>query len=100
VRLRFSRAARAELGSAARYYDERRPGLGVQFLEASDQVLVLIRDHPEIGQVLLDASPELRARHFPMPRFPYRIVYELRGEALIIHAVAHSRGEPSYWVKG
>jgi len=100
VRLRFARAARAELGSAARYYEDRRPGLGVQFLDAIDQILVLISDNPEIGPVLVDTAPDLRARHFQMPRFPYRIVYELRGEELIIHAVAHSRREPSYWIKG
>jgi mRNA-degrading endonuclease RelE of RelBE toxin-antitoxin system len=33
----------------------------------------------------------------PLLRFPYRIIYEVRENELVVLAVAHDRRRPGYW---
>ncbi|MBI3461482.1 MAG: type II toxin-antitoxin system RelE/ParE family toxin [Planctomycetes bacterium] len=32
-----------------------------------------------------------------LPRFPYRIIYEVRSDEIVILAIAHNRRRPGYW---
>jgi len=38
-----------------------------------------------------------RARRYVFPRYPFSLVYILRGEDIEIVAVAHGRRRPGYW---
>jgi plasmid stabilization system protein ParE len=38
-----------------------------------------------------------RARRYVFPRYPFSLIYIVRGEALEIVAVAHGRRRPGYW---
>jgi hypothetical protein len=42
----FRRAARAEFGGAALWYEERQPGLGTQFMSEIDRVVNLAAENP------------------------------------------------------
>jgi toxin ParE1/3/4 len=37
------------------------------------------------------------ARRYVFPRFPFSLVYRLRGDEIEIIAVAHGRRRPGYW---
>ena len=38
-----------------------------------------------------------RARRYVFPRFPFSLVYLLRGDEVEVIAVAHGRRRPGYW---
>jgi len=84
--------ARRELLEARDYYDEQRPGYGERLVEAVEAEFALLLQFPEIGKKI---RPNVRRR--TMSRWPYGIVYQIRGEELVIVAIAHHRRRPHYW---
>ena len=96
-RFRPELEASAELEDAAVWYNGRRPGLGVEFVEAVDAALEQIARWPEIGRVVPGVPGDVPARRFPVQRFPYHVVY-LEWEGVIrLVAFAHDRRRPGYW---
>ena len=93
-RVAYHRLAAAELIESARFYDQRRPGLGDEFLSAVDAVQELIRAQPQLGRRGLLGTFSFRTR-----RFPFRIVYELQPDRIWIVAVAHLSRRPGYWAR-
>ncbi len=90
-------AARDELAAAVAWYDERRPGLGVDVLTEVQHTLELIERHPRVGTPVPHVPAELGTRRLALRRFPYSIIYRLRGEAIHVIAFAHQRRRPGYW---
>jgi toxin ParE1/3/4 len=84
--------ARRELFEARDYYDEQRPGYGERFVEAAEAEFELLLQFPKIGR-----SVRTSVRRRTISRWPYGIVYRIRGEELIIIAIAHHRRRPDYW---
>ena len=93
-RVACHRLAAAELIESARFYDQRRSGLGDEFLFAVDAVQELIRTQPQLGRRGLLDTFSVRTR-----RFPFRIVYELQPDRIWIVAVAHLSRRPGYWAR-
>jgi toxin ParE1/3/4 len=93
-RVAYHRLAAAELLESARFYDQRRSGLGDQFLAAVETVQELIRAQPQLGRRGLLDTFSFRPR-----RFPFRIVYELQPDRTWIVAVAHLSRRPGYWAR-
>ena len=90
--LRIHPEAREELAEAAAFYEERLSKLGEDFLEEYRATLKRILDAPERSPL---SYREFRRVHFR--RFPYNVVYRVRGEAVFIVAVAHMHRRPFYW---
>lgn len=65
MRLIYHPAAEAELVTAARYYDQQVPGLGAEFLDATDRAICIIQDAPDRWSII-----EQDVRRYLMPRFP------------------------------
>ena len=93
-RVAYHRLAAAELIESARFYDQRRPRLGDEFLSAVEAVQELIGTQPQLGRRGLLDTFSFRTR-----RFPYRIVYELQPDRIWIVAVAHLSRRPGYWAR-
>jgi len=82
-----------ELSEGAVYYArEANAEVGLAFILEYERALALLCGHPLIG-----APWRNRRRRFPLRRFPYSIVYYIRGEELRVIALAHHRRKPSYW---
>jgi toxin ParE1/3/4 len=99
VRLELHPEARAELRSAALWYDERRSGLGDEFISEVSAALGRIGDAPES----YPSWPRTRAadpviRKATIQRFPYVIAFEEHERYLLVLAVAHSKRRPLYWL--
>jgi toxin ParE1/3/4 len=88
--------ATAEIEDAARWYQARRLGLGIEFATAVDRALNEISKHPLRWPRWLATS---RYRRSVLRRFPYVIFYEIRQHTLEIVAVAHARRRPGYWIR-
>jgi plasmid stabilization system protein ParE len=89
----LSAEADRELAEAAAHYaQEASPELALAFVVEFERTVGLLRTHPQIG------APWKRGRRrFRLFRFPYSIVYYVKGDELRIIAVAHHRRRPGYW---
>lgn len=90
--LRLLPEAEAELRAAAKRIDDERPGLGLALIREVRAAFERIRFLPQ-------ASPVERGemRVLSTDRFPYRIHYLVRGDEILIVAIAHRRRRPDYW---
>ncbi len=93
ARIRFHEAARDEYLSAAKRYEEARPGLGADFQAEVD----MHADQAASGRLPGTAASSLHGhdiRKLPLDRFPYILHFERRGDDLIVWAVAHTKRRP------
>jgi plasmid stabilization system protein ParE len=95
--LRTEDEAVSELDAAIRWYDERRPGLGADFLAAVDATLDHIVRLPHAGAPVPRVPMDLPVRRTPVKRFPYHVVYLETSESIRILAFAHDSRRPGYW---
>ena len=93
MRLYFSLIARDELREAKLYYNLQQKGLGTRFVEEAQAAAKTVADNPLAWQV-----ERGDIRRFFMNRFPYKLLYAIEGERVIVIAVAHQHRNPDYWV--
>lgn len=95
-KVQFLPDAAAEVTEAMQWYEDRRSGLGADFLVAVDAAVALIARWPEAPPLIrrVRGTPVRRAA---ISRFPYGLVYYQRAHVLRVVAVAHSRRKPRYW---
>jgi hypothetical protein len=65
-----------------------RTGLGIEFLDEVDEYYERIIQNPEHYQ----SHGDLRIA--VMYRIPYKIVYEIEGETIVVYAVYHNKRNP------
>lgn len=93
MKLEFSRAAKLELFDAQARYEAAREGLGLQFVEEMQALAKKAATMPERFPLMKGTA----LRRALGKRFPYMIVFKVRGALVRILAVAHQRQEPGYW---
>ena len=96
LRLIVRPEAERDILNAALWYEGREAGVGLdltaEISAAVDRALenplayLLLRRHPHVRRVL--------AR-----RFPYRIFYIVRPDAIIVFAVLHAAQDERYWLE-
>jgi len=89
----FARLARSEMAEAKRYYERQQRGLGHEFEHEAAQSAKRILEQPRAWQV--EVGP---VRRFVFNRFPYKMLYIIRGERIIVVAVSHTHRNPDYWI--
>ncbi|MBC8051015.1 MAG: type II toxin-antitoxin system RelE/ParE family toxin [Chitinophagales bacterium] len=92
MKTRFTLAAELELDETRDFYDQREPGLGDRFLREVANAVLLIEEQPEAWPLVSDIERAYRIR-----KFPYRIVYFLHGDEVIVLAIAHFKRRLQYW---
>ncbi|MDF7822387.1 type II toxin-antitoxin system RelE/ParE family toxin [Pontiellaceae bacterium B12227] len=88
----FLEEAVLELADAALWYESKQPGLGRRFKMEVESVTRAIAENPLVQREL-----EGGYRRINCPVFPYYLPYFIRGNTIIIAAVAHERRTPGYW---
>ncbi|MDH3599975.1 MAG: type II toxin-antitoxin system RelE/ParE family toxin [Candidatus Tectomicrobia bacterium] len=84
--------ARVEFDEAFDWYEQQRPGLGVDFVEHVQEVLGRLSAKPELyAQVFQDI------RRAVVQRFPYSVFYKVEPQQVVVVAVFHSRRDPKIW---
>lgn len=89
--------AHQELLAAAQWYDDQRLGLGHGLLEAVDTALGNILKWPLAAAPLSRPHRDPIVRSASVPDFPYRIIYFVTRDELVLIAYAHERRKPGYW---
>ena len=84
--------AEAEMGSAFRWYEDRIPGLGAEFLSCVDAVFSAILRNPKQFQCV-----HRNVRRALTRRFPYQIFFVEDGQRVTILAVFHAKRNPERW---
>jgi hypothetical protein len=92
MKVEFLSTAETELVEAVSYYNEQRDGLGDQFATEVKQTITRILRFPDAWTRLSG-----RTRRCCTKQFPYGIVFQVRGDMLLIVAVMHLRRHPDTW---
>ena len=88
----FHPLAADEAQAAERWYRERNETASGQFQRELDRAIGRISEQPEAGSPYLSNTRRVLLR-----RFPFVVVYRVRGDNVQIVAVAHARRRPGYW---
>ena len=81
------------------WYDERRPGLGDEFIAEISTALMRVGDAPEsypIWPGTRTRDPVIRKA--TVQRSPYVIAFEQHEQYTLVLAVAHTKRRPLYWL--
>ncbi len=92
MKLRIRLAALQDMDDAYAWYELQRSGLGEEFLKAVDHVMTTVVESPLRYRVLV-----LDTRHALVHRFPYRVLYRILGDELVVVACFHARRDPRRW---
>lgn len=85
-------AAREEFDDAFDWYENERPGFGVEFDASVRETFDRIVARPRLYQVVL-----ADIRRAPVRRFPYLIFYRVEPEQIVVISVFHSSRDPRVW---
>jgi plasmid stabilization system protein ParE len=81
--------AEDDLKEAFSWYEDKRKGLGYDFLLQVDAGINFINRYPEIHPIEYKGT-----RKYVIKRFPYKIIYFIEEEKIIILAVIHGKRRP------
>ncbi|HTJ50207.1 MAG TPA: type II toxin-antitoxin system RelE/ParE family toxin [Cyclobacteriaceae bacterium] len=70
------------------WYESKQAGLGTEFLNEVDEYQNRISQNPQ--QYQIHKSQHIAVMH----RFPFKIVYEIEGETIVVYAVYHDKRNP------
>lgn len=86
--------AQADLAESQNWYEEQATGLGLQFVEAVDEVLISITRSPL-------AYPVIRkvARRALTKRFPYGVFFLVEKDLVVVLAILHQARDPELWAR-
>lgn len=88
----FRVEAQAEFNEAFDWYEQQRPGLGIDFLICVAEVLERIESLPEAYEVVFED-----VRRVVVRKFPYLILYKVEPSRIVVLAVFHSKRDPQVW---
>jgi plasmid stabilization system protein ParE len=74
------------------WYAARSTQAALSFAEAVDAALSAVAADPERFLAVDDRHRECRLR-----RFPFRIVYRVVNDRVLVVAIAHAKRRPGYW---
>jgi plasmid stabilization system protein ParE len=86
--------AAREVREAARYYEQKVPGLGFEFIAEVRAAIRRILAHPEAWCALDDTFRRCRTS-----RFPYGLIYTTEAGQVLIVSVMHLHRHPETWRK-
>ena len=90
--LKIAPEAQQDVDGAYSWYEDRRPGLGEEFLGCVDACIQAISRMPELYVKVHEEYRRALVR-----RFPYAIFYEYTGEKVIVYSIFHTSRDPKKW---
>ena len=92
-RARFTEHARSEFLAQIAYYETLQSGLGARFRAEIESLAERAASFPQSA-----APAAAGTRRRLMQHFPFSLVYTATNYGILIHAIAHNRRFPEYWV--
>ena len=88
----FRPQAERELLDAEQWYEDRNPGLGLQFRAAVDQTVASVSTRPLSFPIV-----ETDKRRALVSRFPYGLYFALADDCVVVVGVLHAHRDPAVW---
>ncbi|MFQ5644947.1 MAG: type II toxin-antitoxin system RelE/ParE family toxin [Thiogranum sp.] len=90
--VKFHSAVINEADAAFGWYAQRSLLAARAFTQELNHSVEIVQEDP-------DRWPRFgtRARRYVMPRFPFSLIYRLKGQEVEIIAIAHHKRKPGYW---
>jgi plasmid stabilization system protein ParE len=86
--------AEQDLDEAYAWYEDRRTGLGEEFLTCVDACVQAIRRVPEAHARVFETYRRALVR-----RFPYAVFYEHEAGTVTVYCVFHTSRDPDKWLQ-
>jgi hypothetical protein len=96
-RVRILEQAADEAIEAAAWYEQERPGLGIEFDHAVNTAIDLLEDEIVPLTNMAGAAGARGIKRLILKRFPYEIVVREVSEEIVVVAIAHQSRRPGYW---
>ncbi len=90
--LKFTDEAKQDIKRASIWYNNKRKKLGIEFLSNVEFILPTLQQNPFQFAVVYR-----NVRKAKVERFPYTILYVMKGDLIIIFAVFHASRNPNIW---
>lgn len=88
----------AEFDTAVRWYEEQEPGIGLTLIDRAQQARKDLAHWPNAAPPFTTTDDGTVIRSKAVGGYPYRIVYTVEPDTILILAYAHERREPGYWL--
>lgn len=85
-------AERELIDGALFYAREANAELGLAFIAEFERSVGVLCNYPRLGPVWRGTT-----RRFPLRRFPYTIIYQIKLEEVRVIALAHQSRRPGFW---
>ncbi len=92
MKVEFLDPAENELFEAIGYYNSESEGLGYELAAEVNRTIDRIIEYPNAWAPL-----SKRTRRCRTNRFPYGVIYQVRGDMILIAAVMHLHRDPESW---
>jgi len=92
MRVLFTRIATQELEDAVRFYELENLGLGYRFKEVRKAAL-RVAEYPKAWSI--ERGEVWKCL---LHKFPYKLMYSVEEDHILVIAVAHQHRKPDYWV--
>ena len=93
MKIEILEIARKEFRIAKEFYELEQSGLGARFENEIKQALIRVLRYPTAWSL---ERKEIR-RYF-IHKFPYKILYSIQKEIIVVLAFAHLHRKPDYWI--
>jgi plasmid stabilization system protein ParE len=88
----FLPGARLDFDESFDWYAEQSREAAARFVDSVDAALHMVATDPQRFIAVDD-----RHRECPLRRFPFRIVYRILDNRVLVVAIAHAKRKPGYW---
>lgn len=95
MRVIVSVIARQEPRKAIRWYQTENPQVAARFRSAFREALSLLAEAPLRWAELVPG-----VRRYLLPRYPYMLLYAIRGERVLVLRLLHHARHPATWRRG
>jgi hypothetical protein len=93
MKIEILQIARLEFENAQEFYELEQSGLGARFENEIRQALLRIQQYPKVW-----SAERKEIRRCFIHKFPYKIIYSIQKEIIVVLAFAHLHRKPDYWI--
>lgn len=90
--IRYHPEFQSDAVQAAAWYDERKPGLGADFLRHVRSAVTELGQAPERRSAI-----DFGIRYHPLKRFPYIVFYDFTAKEILVLGVMHTSQDAAKW---
>ncbi|MEO8234570.1 MAG: type II toxin-antitoxin system RelE/ParE family toxin [Flavobacterium sp.] len=89
-KIQILKLAEIEIDNAIAFFENRRKGLGKNFLIYLKGYFKILETNPELFQI----KKQPYFRELPLVKFPFVIIYEIYNNEILIHSIFHTSRDP------